>query len=99
MQARVGSLGDFNCWFDDSKGECLLLWRLSAEMAVRIDLRWPTRLVGCVVFHLRLRWTLECAGIDQLDAGLTHLIARFVDVAGVEVNAPATVRDDVGFEP
>ena len=99
MQARVGSLGDFDCWFDDSKGEGLLLWRLSAEMAVRIDLRWPTRLAGCGVFRLRLRLTLEYAGIDQLDAGLTHLVVRFVDIAGVEINPPATVRDDVGLEP
>ena len=31
MWARVISLGEFNCWFDDNKAGCLLLWRLSAE--------------------------------------------------------------------
>ena len=54
---------------------------------------------GCGVFLLRLRGTLECAGLDQLDAGLTHLIRRLVDIAGIEINPPATVRDDVGFDP
>ena len=55
--------------------------------------------IGYGVSRLRVRRMLECAGLDQLDAGLTHLITRFVDIAQIEVNAPATVCDDVGFEP